>query len=222
MGIAAWQAHRKHRPLAQRAIDSDRTAQRHSHVTHHRQAYAHPLAHLLGSGATEEGLKHMGHIGLTDAYAIVGHADNQHVVFDARGNRDLAEVITIGNGVLDQASHYFVQVVRHDVDFGRLLTRHIGEFDLPAHTLLAITLHQHAQIGHRIACMPVGILDGTAHTTHHQDVIHQREQAVALTLDDVHVAVQRRLVAHVAQDAVGSAHDGRQRRAQLMHHIGKE
>ena len=162
-----------------------------------------------------------------DADAVVRHLDNQLIILNMRRDVDLAIVFTVVDGVLDEVAHNGVEVMRDEVGLGLLLVRGIGEFNLPVDTRLAVTLDDHAQVAHHVARTPVRPLEGTAHATHLQNAVHQQQQVVALTLDDLHIlALTGRgsvvLRCRLGNDAVGGAHDGRQGGAQLVHHVGKE
>ena len=169
----------------------------------------------------------MRQVGLGNTHAVIGHTDNEFPVFFPRSDSNLAEILTIGDGVLDQVAHYCAQVIRQGVNIDTLLPRRISELDVAAHTLLTVTLDNHADERHGIKVDHFGVADCTAHTTHLEDTVNELKQVVALTLNDFHVfqyTGRRRCgrMFSIIDQVVDGTHNGGQRSAQAVHDVGKE
>ena len=100
---------------------------------------------------------------------------------------DFAIVVAVTDGVLDKIPDDGVEVTRNEINLGLFLVRGISELDLPVDTRLAVALHNHAQIAHHVAGSPVRLLEGAAHAAHLQYSVHEQQQQVALTLDDLSI-----------------------------------
>ena len=107
--------------------------------------------------------------------------------------------------------------------------RDIAQFNLPVKAVVTVALYQHSQQQHGIAMLPFGLLDSAPDTAHLKNAVHEQQQLIALAFNNLDVftllgAIRLTVAIStlVADDAVNRAHNRRQRRTQLVNHIGEE
>jgi hypothetical protein len=158
-----------------------------------------------------------------DAGAAVGDAQPPLAgVGDIGADVDLPTIRREPDGVGHHVAHHLLEAQR--VQLGR--HRRLGQVLDQHHAALGrqrLQLAQHLAHGRaQVAALQVQCADAAFDACHVEQVVHQRQHALARGVDVVEHRGQAHLLAGAAQTQLREADDRLQRRAQLMADVGDE